>query len=66
MSYKLIDQIEDNYPAFTLGKSKDHELFVNGVKTDIILPEDSTDYESLEEELLEKKLVRIIEEEEEE
>jgi len=65
MSYKLIDQIEDNYPAFTLGKNKDHELFVNGVKTDMILLESATDYELLEQELLEKNLIRIIEEEEE-
>ena len=65
MSYNILDKIENAYPGFTLGKNKQHELFINGVKTDIIVNEDFNDYESLKDELLKRKLIKIIKKDEE-
>jgi len=62
MSWDILYKIEDNYSNFTMGKSKENELFVNGTKTDIVVPEDFTDYDKLEKELLEKNLIRKEEE----
>jgi len=62
MSWDILHKIEDNYSSFTMGKSKDNELFVNGAKTDVVVPENFTNYEKLEKELLEKNLIRKEEE----